>query len=148
MDGANGGAGMQGFKSAFDMFRAFMPVVYCAGLLGYFFYVGGSVQGVEMLGLGPTLLGLALVGVIFCIPLALKLMRLFGGGPRAPGSGGRPDVPDKDGFDPDAAIARYMASQRSAEPVPTRPAPSPAYSARPTPKGGPAKPSGFGRRIG
>jgi hypothetical protein len=126
------------------MFRAFMPVIYCGGLLFYFLYVsGGSLENVTMLGLGPTLLGLGIIGLIFCIPLAMKLMRLFSG-PRAPGPGGRPDAPtrdDEEGFDADAVVARYMA-QRSAEAVPNAPAARPVHKG-----GGPTRPSAFGRRI-
>ncbi len=133
---------MRGFKSAFDMFRAFMPVIYCGGMLFYFLYVsGGSLENVNMLGLGPTLLGLGIVGLIFCIPLAIRLVRLFGG-PRTPGSGGpgRSATDDEDGFDADAVVARYMA-QRPTEAIATSPA------APPTPKGGgPIRPVGFGRR--
>ena len=39
---------------------------------------------VEEIGLGPTVLGLAVVGLLFCIPLILKIMRLFA---RPPSSG-------------------------------------------------------------
>lgn len=131
---------MKGLKSAFDMIRAFMPVVYCGGLLGYFLYVSnGSLENANALGLGPTFMGLGVIGLIFCIPLALKLIRLFRRPPSS-GSGGGPDAPDNDGFDPDAAIARYMA-QRLGEALSARP------SAAPAPRGnGPGKPSGFGRR--
>jgi hypothetical protein len=132
---------MEAFRSAFGMIRLFMPVVYCGGLLVYFLWVsGGSLDVANIIGLGPTLLGLGVVGLVFCIPLGLRLFQLFG---RRPPGG--PDGSDDEGFDPDAAIARYMASQRSAE----RPAPPPSYSApRPAPKGsGPARPTGFGRRT-
>ncbi len=114
-----------------------MPVLYCGGLALYFFHVGGSVKGISAIGLGPTVLGLGIVGFLFCIPAIVKLMR-FIPGPQPPRSGDGPD--ETEGFDPDAAIARYMARQ-SAEPSPARPAPPSA------PKGsGPARPSGFGRR--
>lgn len=129
---------MQGFKSAFDMFRMFMPVIYCGGLLAYFLWLtGGSLEVVKLLNLGPTLLGLGIIGLAFCIPLALKLKQLFRG-PRTPGSGGGSD---EEGFDADAVVARYLA-QRPSEPV------SGASVSRPMSKSsGPAKPSGFGRRV-
>ena len=93
-------------------------------------------ENANAIGLGPTVLGLGIVGFLFCIPLIIKIMRVLPGRrPPRPG-----DEPDDEGFDPDAAIARYKA-QQSAETIPARPA---APSA---PKnGGPAKPSGFGRR--
>ena len=132
---------MQSLKSAAGLIRVLVPVLYCGGLLFYFFDIsGGSVEGVETIGLGPTMIGLGAVGLLFCIPLILKTMRIVSG-PRSPGSG--PDKPtdeDRSGFDADAAIARYMA-QRSAEAVPSAPAARPAR-----PAGGPASRPGFGRR--
>ena len=114
-----------------------MPVLYFGGLAIFFFRVGGSVENVSAIGLGPTVLGLGTLGFLFCIPAIIKLMRYIPG-PRPPRSGDGPDEPE--GFDPDAAIARYMARQ-SAETIPARPAaPAAPKSA------GPAKPSGFGRR--
>jgi hypothetical protein len=115
-----------------------MPVLYFGGLALYFFQVGGSMEGVSAIGLGPTVLGLGTVGFLFCIPAIVKLMR-FIPGPRPPRSGDGPDEPE--GFDPDAAIARYMAS-RSVEAAPDAPAPRPAHAG-----GGPARRAGFGRRV-
>jgi len=132
---------MRNFKSAFGLMGALLPILYCGYLLYYFFDLSGSVEEVKTNGLGPTVLGLGIVGLLFCIPLIFKLVRLFAG-PRSPGSGRGPDAPagdDKDGFDADAAIARYMA-QRSAEDSPNAPIASPA-------RGGSARPSGFGRRT-
>ena len=132
------GSGMRNLKSAFGLAGAIVPVIYCGGLLYYFFGVGGSIEGVETIGLGPTIIGLGAVGLLFCVPLGMKLLRIFAR-PRSPGSG--PDAPDDNGgFDADAAIARYMA-QRSAETVPGSPA------ARPTFGGGAARRPGFGRRT-
>jgi hypothetical protein len=135
---------METFKTASGLIRALVPVLYFGSLLYYFFDVsGGSIENANMLGLGPTLLGLGIVGLIFCIPLAIRIARILNG-PRTPGSGGGPGRPapdDDDGFDADAVVARYLA-QRPAEAIPNAP------SARPAPKdGGPATPTGFGRRI-
>src|SRR4051812_25746859 len=106
---------MRNLKSVFGLAGAVVPVIYCGGLLYYFFDIsGGSVEGAETIGLGPTMIGLGAVGLFFCTPLIVKIMRLVSR-PRSPGSG--PDKPTDDdgsGFDADAAIARYMA-QRSAE---------------------------------
>ena len=132
---------MQSLKSAVGLIRVLVPVLYCGGLLFYFFDIsGGSAEGVEAIGLGPTMIGLGAVGLLFCVPLIVKIMRIVSG-PRSPGSG--PDKPaddDDSGFDADAAIARYMA-QRSAEAVPSAPAARPAR-----PAGGSAPRPGFGRR--
>jgi hypothetical protein len=133
-------------KSVFGVMGALVPILYCGSLLYYFLDLSGSVQEAETDGLGPTLLGLGIVGLIFCIPLVLKIVRIFAG-PRSPGSGGRggPDAPtpdDEGGFDADAAIARYMA-RRSAEAAPNSPAAPPAHQG-----GGPARRPRFGRKIG
>jgi hypothetical protein len=135
---------MRTFKSVFGVMGAVMPVLYCGGLLYYFLDLSGSVHEAWGIGLGPTVLGLGAVGLLFSIPLLIKIVRIFAR-PHSPGSGGGPDVSKRDdegGFDADAAIARYMA-QRSAEGVATPPA------ARLTPRPGvPAGRHGFGRRIG
>jgi hypothetical protein len=130
-------------KSVFGVIRALAPVLYCGGLLYYFFGVGGSVENAKEIGLYPTLMGLGIVGLLFCIPLTLKIVRLISG-PRSPGSGGHPGGPardDNDGFDADAAIARYMA-ERSAEIVPNPPPLSSKHGG-----GGPARRPGFGRKV-
>jgi hypothetical protein len=118
-------------------------IIYCGWFFRYFFFdVGGSWEGVKDIGLGPTVIGLGAVGLIFCLVLAFKLTRLFGT-PRSPGPGGPrrpgPSSPDDGDFDPDAVIARYM--ERRA--VAAEPAASPrAADHRPS-----AAPSGFGRRA-
>ena len=135
---------MRNLKSVFGLIKALGPVLYCGSLLYYFLDVAGSVQEAETIGLGPTLLGLAAVGLLFCIPLIVKIVRIFAR-PRSPGSGGRdgPDAPTHDGeggFDADAVVARYMA-RRSPEAAPSSPAAPPAHEG-----GGPARRPGFGRK--
>jgi len=135
------GVWVEKFKSIFGVIKALGPVLYCGYLAYYFFDVGGSVEGVEDVGLGPTVLGLGIVGLLFCIPLLFKIVKLISG-PRSPGSGGDPEKDDdKGGFDADAAIARYMAS-RSAVGNSNAPIVSSTRSA-----GGSARPLGFGRRT-
>lgn len=132
---------MRTWKSAFGMMRAIVPILYCGGLLYYFLGFSGSVEEATDSGLGPTLLGLSLGGLLFFIPLILKIVRLFAK-PPSPGSRRGPDVPvqdDEGGFDADAAIARYMA-QRSAEAGPNPPIVSPAHG------GSLVRRPGFGRR--
>jgi hypothetical protein len=133
---------MRTLKLGFSLFGALVPILYCASLLYYFFDVGGSVEGAETIGLGPTIMGLGLVSLLFCIPLIIKIVRIFAK-PRSPGSG--PDASmddDKSGAEADAAIARYVARQAT-EAAPNAPIVSPARSG-----GGPAKRPGFGRRTG
>ena len=97
-------------KPVFGVIGAVVPVVYCGYLLYYFLDVSGSVQEAERDGLGPTLMGLGIVGLLFCIVLIVKLFWIFGG-PRSPGSGGRSTHEGEDEFDADAAVARYLARQ-------------------------------------
>jgi hypothetical protein len=130
-------------KSAFGVIGALLPILYCGGLLYYFLNLSGSPQEAERDGLGPTLLGLGAVGLLFCIPLIVKLVGIFAA-PRSPGSDGGPDASRRDGgggFDADAAVARYMA-RRSPEAAP-------GAAAAPAAREGadPAKPSSFGRKI-
>jgi len=135
---------MRMLKSVFGVAGAVVPVLYCGGLLYYFVDLSGSVQQVTEIGLGPTVLGLGIVGLLFSIPLILKVVRIFAR-PPSPGSGSGPDAPARDeesGFDADAAIARYMA-QRSLETVPDAPVVSPTRKG-----GGPARRASFGRKGG
>jgi hypothetical protein len=119
--------------------RTIVPVLYCGGLLVYFIHVGGSVDGAISIGLGPTLLGLSAVGLLFSIPLIVAIFRISRG-TRPPGSDRRGWPHDGgDGFDADAVIARYLAdgpTQAAASP----PAPSPSSA------GDAAKRTVFGRR--
>jgi hypothetical protein len=143
MGGTAEEVGMRTLKSVFGVAGAIVPVLYCGGLLFYFLHVGGSVEGAQEIGLGPTVIGLGVVGMLLCIPLILKIGRLFSGS-RPSGSGGRPDGGDDDnGFDADAAIARYMAS-RTAEASPSAPIVSPGRGGG---SAGRASRPGFGRRV-
>ena len=123
-------------KPAFVVIGTLMPVLYCGILIYYFLDISGSLRGAKTIGLAPTLLGLGVGGLLFCIPLIITLVRMFSE-PRSPGSG--PDVPgDGSGFDADAAVARYMAQR-----------PATAAPAAPTFKGGgPARRQSFGRKNG
>lgn len=130
---------MRSLKSGFGVFGALVPLFYCGSLIYTFVDISGSAQDAGTNGPGPMQLGLGAISLLFCIPLIIKVVRFFArthaavAGP-APASGD-----DQGGFDADAAIARYMA-QRPAEAAPNVPAPRPA-------RGGPARPTGFGRRI-
>ena len=134
---------MRNLKLALGVIGALVPILYCGGLIYYFVDMSGSVEDAQTIGLGPTLLGLTIVGLLFCAALVVKVLRIFMEA-RAPGSDGRggsgASTPDGD-FDPDAVLARYMA-QRSAEGASGAPAAPPAQDG-----GGPAARSGFGRRV-
>ncbi len=131
-------------KSVLGVIGALLPIIYCGGLIYYFLDLTGSVREADTIGLGPTLIGLTVVGLLFCIPLIVKIVRIFLG-PRSPGPSGRGGQDastrdGKDGFDPDAAVARYLA-QRSAETAPGTPPAPPAHES------GPATRPSFGRKI-
>ena len=135
---------MPNLKALFGAIAVFVPVVWAAGLIYYFVDTSGSIENAETIGLGPTLLGLGLVGILFAIPFIVRVGRIFGG-PRSPGSSGHtgPNLPTDDGsggIDTDAAIARYLAS-RSVETSPGAPAAPQPDRDEPA-----ARPS-FGRRV-
>ena len=134
---------MRSLKSGFGLIGALVPILYFGYLFYYFFDVSGSVEEAETNGLGPTLLGLGLVVLVFCIPVIVKLVKLLGGArtARSGGRGGGDSSSDGE-FDPAAAIARYMARQSQ---QPASASPAPAY---PAPKiHRPARPASFGRKV-
>jgi hypothetical protein len=140
-----GSGGMRNLKSVFGVIVALVPVLYCGGLIYYFLDASGSVEEAKTIGLGPTLLGLGVFGLLFCIPVIVKIVWMFAG-PRSPASSGRrgPDASKHDGegaFDADAVIARHMA-RRSADAAPGSAAALPAPG-----DGGPAGRASFGRKT-
>ena len=139
---------MQPIKSVFGLVMAAIPVVYCLGFLLYFNSVRTSFGGLLDGALGPTIVGLGVIGLLFLIPLVLRIRKLVAppAAPAAPASGSTPraeEAPreERSDFDPDAAIARYLAKQSSSAGGPG----SPPF---PNAGGGPARPTaGFGRRV-
>jgi hypothetical protein len=95
---------------------ALAPLVFIGAFLRYFMGVGGNFGGVVGVGLGPTVLGLAGVGLLFTMPLIIKLVRLTGGTSHASGARAVAEPSTRtEGFDADAALANYMRN-REAEP--------------------------------
>ena len=129
---------MRTLKPVLGVIGALLPVLYCGYLL-YFFLDGTTVQEAKEIGLGPTLLGLGIVGLLFTIAVIVKVALIFSRSrpPESDGRGGpkAPAQDDEGTFDADAVLARYMA-RRSTEAGP---------DAR---VGGESvTPQGFGRRI-
>ena len=102
-----------------------VPLVYIGWLLRHFIGVGGgTAQGVGMIGLGPTVMGLMIVGLVLALPLIIKLLRAVTGTGRVPGSHagkvGEFSV-ETEGFDADAAFSNYMRNRDAAPPPPIAP---------------------------
>lgn len=103
---------MRSVKLVFGIVGALVPIGYCGGLL-YYFMSNNTLEGAVGQGLGPTVLGLGAVGLLFCVPLVLKLLKLAA--PAKPDPGARVVLEDEpSGFDADAALARYMARKAAA----------------------------------
>jgi hypothetical protein len=128
--------------SPFALVGALLPLVYFGGMIYYFSGVGGgTIQGIVDIGLGPTVAGLTIVGLLFTIKPVMIIFRLLVGTPTAARSVSSDfDAVPESSFDADDAIARYMAKrgQGDAEAQPSQ-MPVDAYSA-PAPRGG------FGRK--
>ena len=116
------------WRSGPGLVGALLPVAYCAGLVWYFADMGGWDNPLISQELRPTILGLAIIGLVFVIVFGFRLRRLFGSsGPPDDGTG------DGDAPDADAMIARYLAERAAPQP-------------RPLPPVGPKPPATFGRR--
>lgn len=107
---------MGSMKGTGALIAALVPIAYCGAMVYYFFGVGGgSVQGVTAMGLGPTVLGLGALGLLFMVPLIVKMIRLT---TATPATGAKPrfaDIPvEEEAFDADAALARYLARKAEA----------------------------------
>jgi hypothetical protein len=118
-----------------------IPLVWIGWLLYHFVGVGGgTAEGVAGIGLGPTVIGLSVVGLLFALPLIIKLLRATTGVDRVPGVSVEAklkpgEVVVEPEFDPDAAFANYMRKREagvvgdvSVDPVDDAPAP---FSPRP-----------------
>lgn len=134
---------MRFFSGAFSWAFALIPTAYIGGLIWYFMgFGGGSAEGLVDAGLGPTVLGLAVVGLILTLPLLIKLLRFATGANRVPGARAAAldeALGDTQGFDADAAFASYMSKR---EAVPAVPAAMDDDGQPFTPR-----PGGFGRKI-
>ena len=123
----------------FRWLLALIPVVWIGYLLWHFAGVGGNTaQGIVGIGLGPTVLGLSIIALLFLIGPLVKLIRAASGGNRIPGAGVKvgDDLPTTEGFDADAAFANYM-SKRAEGPPP---------AVEEVPAAAPVRPQ-FGRKV-
>lgn len=107
---------------------ALVPIAYIGFFLWHFMGVGGnSMEGVVGIGLGPTVLGLSIIALLFLVGPLIKLVRVASGVNRVPGAGVKvgDDLPATEGFDADAAFARYMRERAETPPPPSDLAPTP-----------------------
>jgi hypothetical protein len=105
---------MGSIGSVFRWLAALIPVAYIGFFLWHFMGVGGnSMEGIVGIGLGPTVLGLSIVALLFLIGPLVKLLRVASGANRVPGASVKvgDDLPATEGFDADAAFARYMSKR-------------------------------------
>lgn len=84
-----------------------LPLVYIGWLLIHFTSFDGWSDGLLAGGLGPTVLGLGAIGLLFCAPVIFRLLK-FAITPRSPTPPTGGDVPEESNFDADAALARYL----------------------------------------
>jgi hypothetical protein len=106
-------------RAFFGWLLALIPVVYIGFLLWHFAGVGGgSMEGIAGIGLGPTVLGLSVIGLLFLIGPLVKMIRVASGSNRVPGAGiNIGDDRPTEGFDADAAFASYMSRRETAPPA-------------------------------
>ncbi len=113
---------MESARKWVSLLAGLLPIAYCGGLVWYFTDMGGLNNPILSQELKPTIIGLALVGLVFIAMFAFRVWRANSG----PGSDtGEPGEPKPRGFvsaldqdddvdhsNADAMIARYLA-QRS-----------------------------------
>ncbi len=125
-----------------------IPLVYIGWMLRHFVGVGGgTAEGVAGIGLGPTVIGLAIVGLLFALPLIIKLLRATTGVNRVPGASfdaklNPGEVSDAPAFDADAAFANYMRNRDT-----SAASDAPIETADATPAPFTPRPGGFGRKA-
>jgi hypothetical protein len=124
---------------AFKLILSLLPLVYIGGLLFYFTGFNGWNEGSLATGLGPTVLGLGAIGLLLCIPLFYRLLKMLIT-PRGPGK----EPAEEPAFDADAALARYLARKAAAgEAMPEPLTDTPSF-----PRDENAPRPVFGRKIG
>ena len=130
---------MQALRPVFSLFGIIGPIGYCGWLVYYFINESGSLQQAMDNGLGPTVIGLSVIGLLFFMVFLVVIFRLIAGSRPLRSYGGADTDGPNGGFDADAVVARYMA-QRTAEASATSPDAPPSRDGS-----GPAK--SFGRKI-
>ena len=130
---------MRTTRSFLGLIMALLPIVWAGGLFLYLNNVRYAFFGLLDGALGPTLMGLGTILIILVFLFVLKFWRAATP-PATPKTGGGAGgdsalEEEKSDFDPDAALARYMA-RRNGEPG----APPPTFGGNRPSQGG------FGRK--
>lgn len=123
-----------------------LPLVYIGFMLRHFVGVGGgTADGIVGIGLGPTVIGLSIVGLLFALPLIIKLLRATTGVNKVTGADLKPgEISTEPAFDADAALANYMRSRNASSgeaPLVSGSIGSPDGDGHPA-----IRPAGFGRK--
>ena len=138
---------MDSARKWISLLAGLLPIAYCGGLVWYFTDMGGLDNPIISQELKPTIIGLALVGLVFIAMFAFRIWRA-NSGPGTDTGTGAPGAPKPRGFvsaldqdddvdhtDTDAMIARYLAQRAT----PTGTHESPIEAA--------PRPGTFGRRV-
>lgn len=134
----------------FGVIAGLLPLIYIGWLLRHFIGVGGgTAEGIAFIGLGPTVIGLSLVGLLFALPLLVKLLRVATGANRAPGKKAETmlkpgEAAGEPPFDADAVFADYMRKRSKSDDLPAGEALSSFVSD--DDRLPPARSAGFGRK--
>lgn len=99
---------------ALKLILSLLPLAYIGWLLFHFTSFDGWSDGLLSGGLGPTVLGLGAIGLLLCIPMLLRLLKLVIA-PRGPSPARPGDPPEEPAFDADAALQRYLARKAAGE---------------------------------
>jgi hypothetical protein len=126
---------MRTTRSFLGLIMALLPILWIGGLFLYLNNVRYAFFGLLDGALGPTLMGLGTVLIILVFLFVLKFWRAATPPKAGGGSGSDSALEEKSDFDPDAALARYMA-RRNGEPG----APPPTFGGNRPSQGG------FGRK--
>ncbi|MES2987983.1 MAG: hypothetical protein V4808_08760 [Pseudomonadota bacterium] len=128
-------------KSVFGIVFGLLPIAWFGGLAVYFYRTNQAMGGFATKELGPTIIGLSVVAGLFAIPVLFKILKLLAGGRAKPvvKAGATDDVEEVSDFDPDAALARYLARKEA------NGGEIPSFQTQPMAQ--PAARGGFGRKA-
>lgn len=105
-------------KTLWGLIAGLVPVIWFGGLAIHFYRVNEAMGGLASRELMPTIVGLGGLGLLFTIPILIKLVRLASGTASKPKGPKAAEAADEDApgdFDPDAVIARYLEKKAAGE---------------------------------